>query len=207
MRSRHNVSAYLKIEKRYKDALLLSDKVYKEGYDNLKLSNKKIPDTDEIEKKLKQLKNLRLIEAERIDEVFNSYKELLSYDNLQIEILQYNSNFNLCNALESGIESNDRNQFLAKAQEKGEAAVVLRWITLSEKADSLLTSWSFLASDYYAVGKCAAAVSIVKYVIRHLEEEESEKRMGVNEHKLEEHKIMLHEMEKQVWSEDHRYIE
>ena len=70
-----------------------------------------------------------------------------------------------------------------------------------------MTSWSFLASDYYAAGKCAAAVSIVKYVIRHLEEEETEKRMGVNEYKLEEHKRMLHEMEKRVWSEDHRYTD
>lgn len=207
LRSRHNVSAYLKLEKHYKDALLLSDKVYKEGYDNLKPNNKKILDTDEIEKKLEQLKNLGLMEADRIDEVFNNYAELLSYDNLQIEILQYNSNFNLCNALESGIESKERDQFLTKAQEKGEAAVVLRWITLPEKADSLLTSWSFLASDYYAAGKCAAAVSIVKYVIRHLEEEETEKRMGVNEYKLEEHKRMLHEMEKRVWSEDHRYTD
>lgn len=205
LRSRHNVSVYLKLEKHYKDALLLSDKVYKEGYDNLKISNKKIPDTDEIEKKLEQLKSLGLIEADRIEEIFNSYKELLSYDNLQIEILQYNSNFNLCNALESGIESKERSQLLMKAQEKGEAAVVLRWITLPEKADSLLTSWSFLASDYYAEGKYHAAVSIIKYVIRHLEE--TENRIGVNEYKLEEHKIMLYEMEKQVWSEDHRYIE
>ena len=148
-----------------------------------------------------------LIEADRIDSAFNTYKELLSYDNLQIEILQYNSNFNLCNALEQDKESKERMQFLENARKKGEAAVVLRWLTLMEKADSLLTSWSYLASDYYALGKYDEAVAIAKYVVRQLEEEEDEKRMGVNERKLQEHKTMLYEMEKREWSENHRYEE
>ena len=207
LRSKHNVSAYLKLEKHYKEALLLSDEVYKEGYNNLKLSDKKLPAEDEINKKLGQLKALGLIEADRIDSAFNSYKELLSYDNLQIEILQYNSNFNLCNALEQDKESKERMQFLENARKKGEAAVVLRWLTLLEKADSLLTSWSYLASDYYARGKYDEAVAIAKYVVRQLEEEEDEKRMGVNERKLQEHKTMLYEMEKREWSEKHRYEE
>ena len=98
-------------------------------------------------------------------------------------------------------------QFLENARKKGEAAVVLRWLTLLEKADSLLTSWSYLASDYYARGKYDEAVAIAKYVVRQLEEEEDEKRMGVNERKLQEHKTMLYEMEKREWSEKHRYEE
>ena len=207
LRSKHNVSAYLKLEKHYKDALLLSDEVYKEGYDNLKINDKKLPSTDEIDMKLGELKALDLIEADRIDSAFNRYKELLSYDNLQIEILQYNSNFNLCNALEQDKDSKERMQFLENARDKGEAAVVLRWLTLSEKADSLLTSWSYLASDYYALEKYDEAVAIAKYVVRHLEEEKDEKCMGVNELKLQEHKTMLYEMEKREWNENHRYAE
>lgn len=207
LRSKHNVSAYLKLEKHYKDALLLSDEVYKEGYDNLKINDKKLPSTDEIDMKLGELKALDLIEADRIDSAFNRYKELLSYDNLQIEILQYNSNFNLCNALEQDKDSKERMQFLENARDKGEAAVVLRWLTLSEKADSLLTSWSYLASDYYVLEKYDEAVAIAKYVVRHLEEEKDEKCMGVNELKLQEHKTMLYEMEKREWNENHRYAE
>ena len=58
-----------------------------------------------------------------------------------------------------------------------------------------------------ALEKYDEAVEIVRYVIRQLEEGRVEERMGVNRLKLQEHRTMLYEMERHVWSENHRFGE
>ena len=205
--SRHNASVYLKMQKKYREALELSDSVYEEELAYLKTSE--VPELSEqqMEEKLLQLKALGLISEDRINQTFHAYRHLLLYDPHIIEVLQYNSNFNLCIVLASECGGDDRVGFMRSAREKGEAAVILRWLTMKEKADKLLTSWSYLASDYYALEKYDEAVEIVRYVIRQLEEGRVEERMGVNRLKLQEHRTMLYEMERHVWSENHRFGE
>ena len=143
----HNVSVYLKGERRYKEALDVSSEVYTAAIDELKENKWGNKNLEQSKEKLGRLKALELIEAARVDEIFEKYKNLLFYDPLILEILQYHSNYNLCLALETD-DKQKRQEYINQAREEGEAVVVLRYICRNESDAALLTSWSFLASYY-----------------------------------------------------------
>src|SRR5699024_8275352 len=88
-------------ERRYEEALKVSDKVYDAAKKNLKNNEWAEKNLEQSEKKIARLKALGLIDAERIDKAFEGYKELLFYDSLILEILQYHSNYNLLVARET----------------------------------------------------------------------------------------------------------
>ena len=74
-------------------------------------------------------------------------------------------------------------------------------LAVREKAEGLLNSWSYLASDYYAIGKYDEAISIVKYIICKLKARKIENRIGANDYKLWEHKKILDKMKQREWKE------
>lgn len=211
LRSWHNVSVYLKGERRYEEALKVSDKVYDAAKKNLKNNEWAEKNLEQSEKKIASLKALGLIDAERIDKAFEGYKELLFYDSLILEILQYHSNYNLLVARETD-DKEEKKECIECALREGEAAVVLRYICRRENDDALLTSWSYLASYYYARDNMEKKVSetalkIVSYVISKLEEKDSGAGNEKNERKLKEHKNMFREMKEGEWAESHRFAE
>ena len=221
LRSWHNVSVYLKGERRYEEALKVSEQVYNAAKQNLKNNKWAKQNLDQSEKKIASLKALGLIDAERIDKAFKEYGELLFYDSFILEILQYHSNYNLLVGRETD-DTMGKKEYIERAIREGEAAVVLRYICRNENDDALLTSWSYLASYYYAcdnVPKEAAgnrsdkktvsetAVKIVSYVISKLAEKASGAGYGKNEMKLKEHEKMFLEMKAGEWAESHRFAE
>lgn len=221
LRSWHNISVYLKGERRYKEALKVSDTVYDAAKKHLKNNKWAEKNLEQSEKKIASLKALGLIDADRIDRAFEEYRELLFYDSLILEILQYHSNYNLL----VGREKNDkveRKEYIERALREGEAAVVLRYICRNENDDALLTSWSYLASYYYARDNVPeeekkdrsgernvseTALKIVSYVISKRKEKDSGAGNGKNKMKLEEHEKMFLEMKEGEWAESHRFAE
>lgn len=217
--SYHNVSVYLKGEQRYREALEWSSDVYEKAKKYLKKKfgqEERKAEEERIEKlslkKMQDLRDLDLIPEDRIEGAYKKYRELLFCDNLVIEVLQYHSNYSLCVALEAVGEN--RKHYIDQAQEEGEGAAVLRYISRNDKDSGFLTSLSFLASYYYAQFKYRKeeqkkerALTIVGYIIRQLENLSSEAGRGRNEQKLEEHRTMLVEMKNGEWSESHRFAE
>lgn len=199
-RSKHNVSVYLSKERRYEEALEISEEVLRE-IKNFSVQ-KEVKSDKEIKGRLQNLISLQLISEQEIKEAYNNYKDFLHYMGLAVEVLQYNSSFRQRIAEDHREDKVQFEKDIKEAIKRGIAALTLRYITLSQNHKEIFNSLSYLASYYYYLGEIEIGKKIMKYLVDlHC------RGVEMPEEKAQEFEMMLEDMNNGVWNECRRFSE